>query len=398
MVDAPINVPVINTCTPMKKIFILLSVVFALFAGATLAHAAQYFPMAPIPGVTDRGQVVGLGSYLNTLFFLLIAVAATFAVVKITVSGLRYMMSEAFGSKASALSDIQSSLIGLVILLATYVILATINPCLVNFNIITGSDACGEIRESNLNLGGDPNEDDGPRTPFTRTTYCAQQNMTTNTNNRGETICSSPVSEGSLAATQRNCTEAGGTSSYNGLGGVLDGLVGTHWCTFESQFSTGGGMRDREEVPSEVVAECEAQGMVSYRQQEGNVGGLQCESLQTVQNYWNGAATIGASTRLPQSTAAIQAFQEGCASASNGIVTALGDANAALTCLSVDSATDIYTNSNAGIGSSFVRYQGNNPELAVSYQNLYSIFNSECRASGGTPSTSTDGTTVSCNS
>jgi hypothetical protein len=57
------------------------------------------------------------------------------AVLKITIAGVKYMLSDVVTSKESAKKDIQGALFGLLIVLAAVIILNTINPSLSRFAI-----------------------------------------------------------------------------------------------------------------------------------------------------------------------------------------------------------------------------------------------------------------------
>jgi hypothetical protein len=86
------------------------------------------------------GRLVG---FVNLAFKILITVSAMLAVIFIAIAGLKYMTSSIGGNIEKAKSDIWSVLVGLFIILASVLILKTINPCLVEFNILTtGNNSC----------------------------------------------------------------------------------------------------------------------------------------------------------------------------------------------------------------------------------------------------------------
>lgn len=123
----------------MRKICITLTVVF-LCSTPLLASAItnnQYTPLAVgIPGVTDKSGTPSLISYLNAIFTLTISLAATFAVLRIVFAGFQYMMTDAWGSKEEAVSTIWAVITGLVVLLISVLVLKTINPDLLNLDIL----------------------------------------------------------------------------------------------------------------------------------------------------------------------------------------------------------------------------------------------------------------------
>ncbi len=96
----------------------------------------KFQPLAGIPGVTDSLTLAGL---LQNLYRLAIVIGALIAVIKITLAGFSYMSSDSIGNKSSAKDDIASSLLGLVIILATVLILETIFGT-VNFNFLQNAE------------------------------------------------------------------------------------------------------------------------------------------------------------------------------------------------------------------------------------------------------------------
>jgi hypothetical protein len=127
----------------MRKTFITLAVVvlsvtplLVMGAGAPITNN-QYQPLAVgIPGVTDKQGTPSLISYLNAIFTVTISLAATFAVLRIVIAGFQYMMTDAWGSKEEALGTIWAVVTGLIVLLLSVVVLKTINPDLLNLDIL----------------------------------------------------------------------------------------------------------------------------------------------------------------------------------------------------------------------------------------------------------------------
>lgn len=100
----------------------------------------RFMPLAGIPGITTITGTTGtvtMPQLLNALYRMLIVIGALIAFLKITVAGLKYMGSDNFGSKASAKEDITASLLGLLILLATVLIINTVLGS-VNLNALQG--------------------------------------------------------------------------------------------------------------------------------------------------------------------------------------------------------------------------------------------------------------------
>lgn len=126
----------------LTTLFILISVT-ALHVGTDVAEAqvldstpsSSYTPMVDIPGVTP-GTGSSFTSYVNALYGIAIVAAALLAVIRLVIAGAKYMMSDVVTTKGQAISDIQGSLIGLLIIISAVVILQTINPRLSEINLV----------------------------------------------------------------------------------------------------------------------------------------------------------------------------------------------------------------------------------------------------------------------
>src|SRR3989344_4406697 len=75
-----------------------------------------------------------LVTYLNTLFKLAITVGAILAVLRLLYAGYMYMASDVWTSKETAKGIFRDVFLGLFLLLSIYIILAQINPNLLNLN------------------------------------------------------------------------------------------------------------------------------------------------------------------------------------------------------------------------------------------------------------------------
>lgn len=100
------------------------------------AQTSEFVPLAGLPGLTDNTQSRTLADYINVLFRLAIGLGALAAVIRITIAGIKYMGDDSFSSKQSAKEDIKNSLLGILILLSTFIILYLINPNILNLNIL----------------------------------------------------------------------------------------------------------------------------------------------------------------------------------------------------------------------------------------------------------------------
>ena len=96
----------------------------------TLAATINYEPLVAIPGLTDKGG--DLSSYVNAAYAFSISIAALLAVIKIIIAGVKWMMTDKIGSISEAKSDIQSALLGLIIIICAVLIINIINPSILS--------------------------------------------------------------------------------------------------------------------------------------------------------------------------------------------------------------------------------------------------------------------------
>lgn len=96
-----------------------------------------------MPGLpTSYGPNNGSGSFpqlISSSFRLLIGAGAVIAVVMIVLGALTYMFSDIAGNKKNALNRIRNAMWAIVLLVSSYLILYTINPELVQFNLNLGN-------------------------------------------------------------------------------------------------------------------------------------------------------------------------------------------------------------------------------------------------------------------
>ncbi len=117
--------------------------IFSLFTTATLvslahpAHAqSTYTLLEPLPTITETGasvmgKEINLNDYINYAINLLIAISAAAAVFMIVWGGLLYMTTDSWNGKSDGKEKVTNAIIGLLMVLSTYIILKTVNPALV---------------------------------------------------------------------------------------------------------------------------------------------------------------------------------------------------------------------------------------------------------------------------
>lgn len=102
-----------------------------------LAQATEYKLLTPLPigqGGTEV-ETVTFASYIPGLFNLIIGIAGVLAVVMIIYGGIQYMSTDAFQGKSDAKNTIQNAIWGLILTISAWLILYTVNPNLVEFNL-----------------------------------------------------------------------------------------------------------------------------------------------------------------------------------------------------------------------------------------------------------------------
>ncbi|OGG63664.1 hypothetical protein A3D66_03110 [Candidatus Kaiserbacteria bacterium RIFCSPHIGHO2_02_FULL_50_9] len=107
----------------------LLLLTTALYAQAQ----TEYVPLERLPGVTYTNDNVG--GFVQSLFQISIGVAAFLAVIMIGIGGFQYMGGESISSKSEGRDKIVSAILGLLLLLGSFLLLNAINPSILNLSI-----------------------------------------------------------------------------------------------------------------------------------------------------------------------------------------------------------------------------------------------------------------------
>lgn len=117
----------------IATIYLVLIFCFVVIASAKTTPTTVSFT----PLVKDSGGILdtsSLSAYIATLFQFGVGMAGVLAVLMIIWGGVEYMTTEAFTGKSEARGRIQNALYGLLLALASYTILFTINPQIVDLN------------------------------------------------------------------------------------------------------------------------------------------------------------------------------------------------------------------------------------------------------------------------
>jgi hypothetical protein len=96
-----------------------------------------YTPLEPIPGITttDLTNPNSLPAIVNAIFKILITVGALMAVLTLTIGGIQYMVSGSAATKSGGIKRAKAALWAIVLIAASWLILNTINPTLLNFSL-----------------------------------------------------------------------------------------------------------------------------------------------------------------------------------------------------------------------------------------------------------------------
>jgi hypothetical protein len=130
----------------INKIFLLVPITLILFVAlftntltSNIVHAQPstdtYIPLAPLPGAAPAGGT-GFNTYVRGMFALLIGIAAVLAVLMIVIGGIQYMSTDAISGKSEGKEKITQALYGLFLAMACWLILYTIDPKILNFDVL----------------------------------------------------------------------------------------------------------------------------------------------------------------------------------------------------------------------------------------------------------------------
>ncbi len=115
---------------------IFVGLTITLTGGVLLASTHGYSPLVTLPGVTTVGTAVGMGEYLAGMMKFIVAIAGVFAIIVAIIGGTQYVAAGISpNAKGDAKDRILNAFIGLALVLTSYLILNSINPKLVAFNL-----------------------------------------------------------------------------------------------------------------------------------------------------------------------------------------------------------------------------------------------------------------------
>ena len=112
--------------------------VLSISSAFVFAASVEYKPLEPTifggSGIAGDANTKTLSDFVGYAFKLGLGIAVVLTIVMIMFGGIQYMTTESFNGKGDAKKRINDALIGLGLALVSYLLLYTINPCLVNFS------------------------------------------------------------------------------------------------------------------------------------------------------------------------------------------------------------------------------------------------------------------------
>lgn len=123
----------------LLKIFIItiIAVWFFGIIGINIinAQSKEFVPLVGIPGVIDAEAAKDPSKFFNGMFTFGISIAGFLAVLMIAVGGIQYMSTDAISGKTEGKERITYAIMGLLLVLFSWVLLNQINPNILNLDI-----------------------------------------------------------------------------------------------------------------------------------------------------------------------------------------------------------------------------------------------------------------------
>lgn len=118
-----------NYLNKQKLIIFTITAIIFFVVSASVSAAGKYIPLEYLPGAGQPNQPVDLQTYSSALLRIGVILAAILAVIMITIGGIRYITAgSSLNSTEEARNMIKQALIGLLVVLFSYLLLYTINP------------------------------------------------------------------------------------------------------------------------------------------------------------------------------------------------------------------------------------------------------------------------------
>ncbi len=124
-----------SVSVPLHLFIFILFFSFFFFGPGVEKIFASGEPLQELPGVLTPSQGADFFTYISGIVNLLIAIAAILSVIFIAIGGVKYVTTDSISGKESGKETITNALLGLLLALASWLILYTINPQLLEFNL-----------------------------------------------------------------------------------------------------------------------------------------------------------------------------------------------------------------------------------------------------------------------
>lgn len=118
------------------SILCLVAALFLFPTAIALADGSTYTPLVSIPGIFTAGEKTNPVSIIKGIYGLAIGIGSVIATVMIIYAGFEYMYVESIMGKSAAKERIMNAFWGLLVILGSYILLRTINPKLVEFDLV----------------------------------------------------------------------------------------------------------------------------------------------------------------------------------------------------------------------------------------------------------------------
>lgn len=130
----------------------ILAALVILLGATTVAYAQNYVPLAPLPGTVtgaEGAETTNMALYISGAIKLAIALGAGLAFLFAIIGGTKYVASSInVSAKSDALEQLQRALIGLAIILSSYLVLNSIDPKLVAFDLTLKQVTPAELEQA----------------------------------------------------------------------------------------------------------------------------------------------------------------------------------------------------------------------------------------------------------
>jgi len=143
-----------NKIKQNKILLLTIAITSGIVIFGVSTYAVGYVPLEP--SVAGEGFNGDYGSYFQRIYQLGIAITGILAVLFIVIGGFEYMLSESVFDKGAGRDKITAAIGGLILALASWMILNTINPDLVKFDLslpettVTGGSTNNIINSSGV--------------------------------------------------------------------------------------------------------------------------------------------------------------------------------------------------------------------------------------------------------